>query len=318
MDTNFRARYEERLSELTESGDDDALVEYMIACMPYIKRYNGHEDDSSPQKKVSNAFTDVCQRTSGIKKNDIFNEYLETVENVYSTQKGGKLSTYGKPDPAVITCYGCGGYNIHVDSPSSQEVCRDCGKCREHLGAELTYKEEQEHVDRNVNYSYKRSNHFQEWLNQLQAAESTTIPPEVVDSLRAEFKKEKIKDLKTITHAKVRSHLKKLKLNRFYEHVPYITNILSGKPPMQMSQPLQERLKNMFNEIQEPFDKHCPQGRKNFLSYSYVLYKFCELLSEDEYLMYFPLLKSREKLAIQDTIWKNICSELRWEFIPTV
>ena len=74
----------------------------------------------------------------------------------------------------------------------------------------------------------------------------------------------------------------------------------------------------MFQQIQNPFDKHCPEERKNFLSYSYVLYKFCELLSEDEYLPCFPLLKSKEKLYQQDVIWKKICKELQWEFIATI
>jgi hypothetical protein len=128
----------------------------------------------------------------------------------------------------------------------------------------------------------------------------------------------KIKNVSEITHAKVRTLLKKLRLNRYYEHVPYIANILNGIPPMRMSAGLQDRLKMMFNEIQTPFEKHCPENRKNFLSYAYVLYKFCELLSEDDYLKYFPLLKSREKLYIQDSIWRNICKELRWEFIPTL
>jgi hypothetical protein len=36
----------------------------------------------------------------------------------------------------------------------------------------------------------------------------------------------------------------------------------------------------MFAEIQTPFAKHCPANRKNFLSYGYTLYKFCELLGE--------------------------------------
>jgi hypothetical protein len=49
-----------------------------------------------------------------------------------------------------------------------------------------------------------------------------------------------------------------------------------------------------------------------------VLYKFCELLGEDQYLQCFPLLKSKEKLYQQDSIWKLICSDLRWEFIPTI
>ena len=57
---------------------------------------------------------------------------------------------------------------------------------------------------------------------------------------------------------------------------------------------------------------------KNFLSYSYVLHKFCELLEFDNLLEYFPLLKSREKLHQQDLIWEKICKDLNWEFIPSL
>jgi hypothetical protein len=73
----------------------------------------------------------------------------------------------------------------------------------------------------------------------------------------------------------------------------------------------------MFGQIQKPFEKHCPENRKNFLSYSYVLYKFCELLGEDEYLPCFPLLKSKEKLYKHDIIWKEITADLGWQWIGT-
>ena len=45
-----------------------------------------------------------------------------------------------------------------------------------------------------------------------------------------------------------------------------------------------------------------------------------EILGEDEMLEQFtlPLLKSRDKLSVQDKIWKGICKELDWEFIPTI
>ena len=85
-----------------------------------------------------------------------------------------------------------------------------------------------------------------------------------------------------------------------------------------MSHALEAKLRLMFSEIQQPFEKHCPTERKNFLSYSYVLYKFCELLGEDDFLPCFPLLKSKEKLKQQDKIWKNITIELKWEYIPTI
>lgn len=41
-------------------------------------------------------------------------------------------------------------------------------------------------------------------------------------------------------------------------------------------------------------------------------------ISTDALLGFFPLLKSSEKLYAQDSIWKNICKELGWEFIRSI
>jgi hypothetical protein len=116
----------------------------------------------------------------------------------------------------------------------------------------------------------------------------------------------------------VREFLKKLKLNKYYEHTHHIVDVLNGVPPPKLTEDLESRLKRMFAQIQDPFDKHCPPTRRNFLSYSYVLFKFCELLGHDELLPYFPLLKSSEKLYQQDQIWKKICGELDWQYIASV
>ena len=43
-----------------------------------------------------------------------------------------------------------------------------------------------------------------------------------------------------------------------------------------------------------------------------------ELLGEKHYLPEIPMLKDREKLIEQDTIWKKICEELNWEYITTI
>ena len=42
-----------------------------------------------------------------------------------------------------------------------------------------------------------------------------------------------------------------------------------------------------------------------------------KLLEYDNLLCYLTLLKSREKLQQQDKIWKKICEELKWEYIPS-
>ena len=167
-------------------------------------------------------------------------------------------------------------------------------------------------------FAYKRINHFNEWLAQFQAKESTDIPKEIYNEILFELKKERIIDITKLTQKKLREILKKLKKNKYYEHIPHIINKLNGIPPPIMSYKVEEELRRMFKEIQIPFHKHCPKDRKNFLSYSYVLHKFVQLLELDEFISCFVLLKSREKLHQQDQIWKKICQELKWEFIPSI
>jgi ribosomal protein S27E len=269
---------------------------------------NQYTDENGEVTNTDNIFN--VKETVGLKRKDIFTDYLIEVENQNIARPREKI---------VEQCSTCPDSNIIHFHDTSDLVCDACGAIVATLiSEELTYREEQETSEKVVNYSYKRENHFNEWLSQFQAQEMTTIPDEVIEQLRGELKKMKIKKLEDITHAKIRGLLKKLRLNKYYEHVPYITNILNGIKPPNMPQELEETLRIMFKDIQKPFDDNCPTERKNFLSYSYVLYKFCELLGEDEYLQYFPLLKSKEKLYQQDVIWKKICHDLRWEFIATV
>jgi hypothetical protein len=199
---------------------------------------------------------------------------------------------------AVFTCTECGFQEfvlVDSDKPSYKDPPR-----------EVSY------------YAYKRINHFNEWLAQFQAKESTEIPQEVYEAICAELKKERILDYRTLSRQKVREILKKLKYNKYYEHVPHIMNRLNGQNAPVMSREVEEKLRYMFKEIQPSFQKNCPKDRSNFLSYSYVLYKFCELLELDEYLSSFPLLKNRDKLYVQDKIWEKICADLAWQFIRSV
>ena len=167
-------------------------------------------------------------------------------------------------------------------------------------------------------YAYKKINHLNEWLAQFQAKETTEISQAVLDQIRAELRKDRITDMSKLKPSKLKEVIKKLKLNRCYDHVAHVLNRLNGISAPVLSREVEEKLRFMFKEIQFSFVKHCPKKRSNFLSYSFVLYKFCELLELDEYLPCFPLLKSREKLYMQDKIWQKICEDMGWEFIRTV
>lgn len=157
-----------------------------------------------------------------------------------------------------------------------------------------------------------------EWLNQVQGKETTDIPEDVYDKILFEIKKQRISNMAHINENKIKEILKKLKINKYYEHTPHIMHRLTGLPMPHLSPDLEEKLRSMFKQIQTPFLKYAPRTRKNFLSYAYVIHKFIQLLEKDEYLGYFHLLKSREKLHIQDMIWKKICKDLGWQFIPSM
>ena len=83
-----------------------------------------------------------------------------------------------------------------------------------------------------------------------------------------------------------------LKYNKYYEHIPTIINEFCGLPAPRMTPELEQQLKIMFDEIQNPFEKYskivCP-FRKNFLNYNFIFYKMCQLLGKDEFLSYFSM-----------------------------
>jgi hypothetical protein len=245
-----------------------------------------------------------------LRRDKLLEEYLQKVDPAHArTSHEIEFESFGNcpncetemtfsANEAIFTCTTCGYQDfvlIDSDKPSYKDPPR-----------EVSY------------YAYKRINHFNEWLAQFQAKETTEIPQEVYDAILVELKKERIMDFRTLKASKVKEILKKLKFNKYYEHIPHIINRLNGQTAPVMSREIEEKLRYMFKEIQPSFQAHCPKGRSNFLSYSYVLYKFCELLELDEYLPCFPLLKNRDKLYVQDKIWQKICSDLSWEFIKSI
>jgi hypothetical protein len=168
----------------------------------------------------------------------------------------------------------CGG-TLVKDTAQALIICTSCAVAhdfQEMDGSNVTYDQEM-NMESITFFAYQRANHFKEWLAQFQAKENTVIPDEVLDQLKAEFRKERVSSSTQITCAKVRHYLKKLKLTRWYEHKNTITTMLNGEQPERLSPALEERLIAMFEEIQAPWELHKPSVRSNFLSYSYCLYK---------------------------------------------
>lgn len=267
------------------------------------------------KKKVtkSNKASDVVTETEGLRRDKALEKYLSIVEP--TAIKSGIM-----PGSGIESDYGCCPIcdsEMHFSQNEAMLGCPSCG----HQDFILVDSEKPSYKEppREISYfAYKKINHLNEWLAQFQAKETTEIPQEIFEQIQTELKKERISDTLKLKPSKLREILKKLKLSKYYEHVAHIMNRLNGVQAPVLSREVEDKLRYMFREIQPSFIKHCPKGRSNFLSYSYVLYKFCQLLELDEFLPCFPLLKSREKLYMQDKIWQCICDDMGWEFIKSI
>lgn len=211
-------------------------------------------------------------------------------------------------------CDSCNTELVYIRK-DAQKVCPSCGRTSFFQIMTKSDMISQGHIPVSA-YLYKRLNHFKTWLKRTQGKETTTISNEVVELVRKELKKERISDMNAVDHQKVKAILKKLRQSKYYNHSVQITTIISGKIPPQMSAEQEDSLIQMFDRIQEPFEKIIlGKSRQNMLSYSFLIHKFLEILTWDEYLPYFPLLVSADKISRQDEYWKLICEECGFEFI---
>ena len=314
--------YQDRINEITQTIKEikNKKKEYFLDNSKFIFDYfenkksisAGANNNISDKNKIVNTFFKIKQEDNTNKLNqnknhNIVQQYLSNIDDIFID-----VNTFIRQTDVCQICHK--GELIPLEDEGIL-MCNICFRSIPYLieNEKPSYKEPPKEV---CFYAYKRINHFKEILAQFQGKETTQIPPDVIENIKLQIKKERI-DLIQITNNKTKEILKKLGYNKYYEHIPFIKDKLGIKPPI-MSPELEDTLCNLFIELQSPYSKYCPDDRVNFLNYYYTAYKLCELLGEEQYLEHFPMLKDREKRIEQDSIWRKICEELDWEFIPTV
>lgn len=295
-------------------SQEDPIKDYYLRNADIMLKYYGGID------KVQSVSTTPADQNTFVKYLNIQTQSAPTTSkkelyDEFTTRM--KLNT--TVEVAERSADHCNRCNIARDELSEEGilVCPKCGS-EEYMLVVSDFPSFRDPPKERNNYAYKKINHLNEILNQFQAKESTIIPEEVMNEVICEIKKRRIQNVAELTETSMREILKKLNRSKYYEHATHILSRLNGNPPPTITPEIEEKIRTMFQEIQAPFLLYCPDDRTNFLSYSYILYKFFELLELDEYKAYFPLLKSRDRLIAHDQIWLKICDYLRWEFIPSV
>jgi hypothetical protein len=317
----------DRIKEINETikSIKNKKIDYYLDNSKYIFEYfeNKKNIDNNDNNKVFGT------------KNNALNNFFK-IKNIPDKDNSDNDTTNNSSNDNIVRKYLCNIDETFLDINlfvKSTDVCQECFKgemiplddegllicnnCSVSIpflieNEKPSYKEPPKEV---CFYAYKKINHFKEIISQFQGKETTQIPDEIIQQIKQQIKKERI-DLNTLNYSKTKELLKKLSLNKYYEHIAFIKNKLGIKPPV-FSPELEQTLCNLFIEIQVPYAKVCPNYRVNFLNYYYCLYKFCELLEEYQYLDEIPMLTD-EKLIEQDEIWKDICFIINWEFKRTV
>ena len=217
-------------------------------------------------------------------------------------------------------CYVCNQFRESI----SDEALLACAKC----GSQTTVSiraEKPSSTDppaENKLYEYKRFTHFCDWIYNIQAKESTVVPDIIIELVNKEVIRERMDNkLDKLTEEDIKRYLKKHKYNKWYDNIPQILYRITKIAPPQMTADMEHNLKLMFMAIQEPYELY-KDNRHNFTSYSYIIYKFCQLLGYNEFLSKLKLHKDEGKIYEHDQIWRKICQymggeECGWKFIKT-
>lgn len=238
-------------------------------------------------------------------------------------------------------------YNVHVienDDESSLEeficqycsceqlemldhiiVCRDCGIEQDKFYSTFSYKDI-DRVNITTKYTYNRSVHFRDCINQFQGKQNSTISVQVYEELERVLQshnlvdndaKSKYDKYKKVTKKILIMFLKEAGFSKHYEDINLIYHNITDQKIDDISH-LEEQLMKDFDELSDAYDKEYVQNqnisRKSFINTQYVLF---QLLKRHKYPCRredFNFLKTTEKKNFHDQICSHLFRKLGWNF----
>lgn len=143
-----------------------------------------------------------------------------------------------------------------------------------------------------IDKSYKRIYHLQEQLSNIQAL----IPVEISLDL-----KQQIITLSKNKPEKLKNTLRKLKLKKYYEKIPYITWYIWKIEPPRISYNLYKQIISLYKKIEDVYFK-LELNRQRFLLINFVIYKCLLNLNRPD------IARAIEKKSFKDIdqIWGQI------------
>lgn len=316
--TNTIKNYDRQLKDLMESGDYQFYLAETVGLIEEYKQilrtpmkvtFLGQPKKDDSRKKAL-----VSEYLNVVKKFPKFSPLIQGLETNTAT-KGG------------INCDKCNSKQMFLGEGANY-VCIDCGYEKEAYSTSLSYKD----ISRtNIlqKDTYERRSHFRDCINQFQGKQNCKIDPEVYKRLEQEFEKHHLLvgdentpreiRFKNVLKEHVKLFLTELNYDKQYDNVNYIFSKMTGKSCPDISH-LEEQLMSDFdllvNLYMRKFKHEKKIERKSFMNIQYV---FFQLLTKNKYPCKkedFNILKTIDRKAFHDDVFKELFEELGWNHTP--
>ena len=206
------------------------------------------------------------------------------------------------------TCPKCKSVDLVLCYADGCHVCTNCGE----VVTQQVFAAAWSFVQKFSNY--KRIHHFHERISQFSLNESI-IPEDDMQRIVAQIKEN---HTQTINKTNIRKVLRHLGMQNYIEKwLQIMWRVTTLQPPI-LTCRVSMQLDLLFIQMQLPFLSVRPKVRKNFLNYNYVFNRLFQKLGLSELGMFFPLIKSKSKLAALDNMWYDICDMLGWQKEPLI
>ena len=257
-------------------------------------------------------------------KNKLINDFLEIAKK-YINITG--MEIINKCVDNKITCENCNSKKI-ILSENIFFICSVCGYEKDVNSKFLSYKD----ISRtNIlqKYTYERRSHFRDCINQFQGKQNCKIDKKIYDDIEDQFEKHHMlvgdkNTPKEVRFTKIKKEhimlfLKELKYDKQYENANYIYSHMTGvKCPdiTHLEDQLMADFDTLVNLYIKKFKYERKIVRKSFMNIHYV---FFQLLNKNKYVCKkedFNILKTIDRKAFHDDIFKELFEELGWNHMP--
>lgn len=311
----IRAEHEAELlrTHIKDLENSFQMAYYMLQTQDILDEYRSLQQDSKPVSFVSfQERVNPNQARLNILEEKFMAIALEYIEIEDYERKTKKLR-----------CPQCDLTSFKVSLiDDSIYICKECDIELEMIDDSPSFKDT-DRVNMSAKYTYTREGHFRDAMKKFQGIQS--VDPKKIkvikDILLEEMRLHNLTSERGLSNSVTKDHiydfLTNKKLNKYYEDVNLLYNMITGEPCPNI-QHLQEALLEDFALQEEGYEKVRDLDRVNSLNVYYKLYKLLQKHHFPCKKSDFYILKTKAKEQEHDEITKKVWTEhLGWTWIPT-